>query len=157
MINLKKLVLIPPNQILRNDCQLKGNDIVIVKRKVFRSSQKAEDYSFETDQTTGSLDLNNQVYSPSKASVQVCAGRTNQGVLSVEHLPNNREIGAHIYRGTGVVDRQHLSVIEQISDTAPTTEIYSDICLQTNMGSCFERCENRRSLEFHRDSQALLF
>ena len=61
---------------------------------MIRFSHKAENFSFGTDQTTGSLDLNNAGYSPSNVLGQISEATANQGVSSAEHLPDNIETGA---------------------------------------------------------------
>ena len=58
--------------------------------------------------------------------MQISAVRANQGILSEELLPKNRKTWITSIRGIGMVDRQHLFAIRQISYSTPTTGNYSD-------------------------------
>lgn len=73
----------------------------------------------------GHLTSLTQVILPAKLQQIQNKARANQDVLSEEDLPNNHEIGTLRYRGTGMVNRQYLSVIEQISSPSLTTDIAS--------------------------------
>ena len=88
--------------------------------------QEPQNKSIAVDKTFSSFDFNDSGNNSCQATVPVSAAGTNKDIPVEKFLPSNTEIRFACSRGTKMVNEQYQFINRKITDSATTTNDYSD-------------------------------